>query len=1045
MTELLSWLGPLGDPTHRIFAPFLLGSLLVAAIWAGGEARSLFDRRLWLHRSSVLDVQLMLVKMLARTAGLMPALLSAFALAFGVVSLLDRTLGAPSWSAPSWAVTGAYTLVLFVAWDASKYILHRLAHEVPALWSLHQVHHSAEVMTPLTFYRTHPLESMLFELRGALVTGVVTGLFYWAFRGTAEPVSLLGVNVLGFGFNLLGGNLRHSHVWLRYPVWAERWFVSPAMHQLHHTPDCERNYGTWLAVWDRWAGSWDAATERPETFGLRAEDCNHAPDDLLGALIGPLKGWFGGRPAALAALLLVVPAVAWAEDVEHEEAEDEDAEEEEDEEDDSASMTVTIVDTRKGLPRVAGSAHTVDEEELERLENDDIHRVLAPVPGVYVRGEDGYGLRPNIGLRGANSDRSAKITLMEDGVLLGPAPYAAPAAYYFPTMTRMVGVEVFKGPAATRHGPQTIGGAINMQTRPIPATLDGGLDLAFGKDMTRKAHGWVGTSGSFWGFLVEGVHLATDGFKALPDDGRTGFDKNEFMLKARIHSPQELTRRTSLELKVGYANERSWETYLGLSDADFAADPYQRYVSSSEGFMSWHRTQTELAWQTHFGPKVDLRVVGYHHWMDRSWRKLNGFRSGPRLGSILANPEAGRAAVYSAVLRGDIDSPDSDHALMVGTNARSFHSAGVQSLLHWRAGFKKLSSELEIGLRIHGDQIARNHTEDPYLMAGGRMIAEGRETEQVAENTGKAFAIAAHVHEELGIGPLRILPGVRLEVVRTEFEDAITGAKTDATRAVVLPGLGVHVQPTPWLSVLGGVHRGFSPVAPGQAKETLPETSWAYEFGGRVGFRGFRAEVIGFFNDYENLSGQCTFSAGCDGSTLDRQYNAGRVYVYGAEVLVGQTVYLPHGMELKGGLSYTYTGSHFATSFVSGHPQFGSVSEGDKLPYVPEHQGLVSLAFAYPYGSVDVVVKGQSHMRDVAGQGEAGEDETIAGHVVLDIGAAVKVWGPLSLYTTLNNVTNAQYMVGRRPFGARPGRPFHVMFGVKLRGFPEWPGLAKAS
>ena len=107
---------------------------------------------------------------------------------------------------------------------------------------------------------------------------------------------------------------------------------------------------------------------------------------------------------------------------------------------------VTIIGQGEKLTRVSGSAHVVDKEALEEQAYEDVHRVLKQVPGVYVRDEDGQGLRPNIGLRGANSDRSAKVTLMEDGVLMAPAPYAAPAAYYFPITSRLVGVEVFKGP-----------------------------------------------------------------------------------------------------------------------------------------------------------------------------------------------------------------------------------------------------------------------------------------------------------------------------------------------------------------------------------------------------------------------------------------------------------------------------------------------------------------------------------------------------------------------------------------------------------------------
>ena len=98
----------------------------------------------------------------------------------------------------------------------------------------------------------------------------------------------------------------------------------------------------------------------------------------------------------------------------------------------------------------------------------DIHKILSAVPGVYFRTEDGYGLRPNISIRGTSIDRSAKITLMEDGILVAPAPYTSSSAYYFSTTGRINSVEVLKGPSSISQGPSTIGGAINMISTPIP-------------------------------------------------------------------------------------------------------------------------------------------------------------------------------------------------------------------------------------------------------------------------------------------------------------------------------------------------------------------------------------------------------------------------------------------------------------------------------------------------------------------------------------------------------------------------------------------------
>src|SRR5262249_48608063 len=127
------------------------------------------------------------------------------------------------------------------------------------------------------------------------------------------------------------------------------------------------------------------------------------------------------------------------------------------------------------------------EKELDQDEQSDPNQVLLRMPGVQVRQEDGFGLRPNIGIRGTDSERSRQITLMEDGVLFAPAPYSAPAAYYFPLITRMTGVEVFKGPATIAYGPYTVGGAVNLITRDIPEGSAGGTDISYGMFGFRKA------------------------------------------------------------------------------------------------------------------------------------------------------------------------------------------------------------------------------------------------------------------------------------------------------------------------------------------------------------------------------------------------------------------------------------------------------------------------------------------------------------------------------------------------------------------------------
>lgn len=708
--------------------------------------------------------------------------------------------------------------------------------------------------------------------------------------------------------------------------------------------------------------------------------------------------------------------------------------------------TVSIIGTPEEIARVSGSAHEIAQEELETFEYDDVHRLLDKVPGVYVRGEDGYGLRPNIGLRGAASDRSAKVTLMEDGVLLGPAPYAAPPAYYFPLPTRMVAVEVFKGPAAIKHGPNTIGGAINMVTRPVPASGGAGeIDIAAGQEDYRKAHAWWGHGWKYFGVLLEGAHLSSDGFKELDGGGDTGFAKNEVMVKLRANNALTADVHHRLELKLGYADEVSDETYVGLTDEDFAANPYRRYAGSARDRMDWWRTQVQLRYSVAFGEDVDLKLVGYRHDFARTWGKMDGFADGRNLHDVYAAPDALANRVRLAVLRGDEDSAGADTTLRMGINDREFVAQGVQLTGYWRHDTEWFGSHLEVGARLHHDRIERAHDAEDFLMLTGTLVPVEDSRTATVRNTGEAVAVALHAVDELRIGQrLFITPGLRVEIIDASYEDARCDpdagcvARAEDTSTVLIPGGGVFFQATEWLGVLAGVHKGFSPVVPGpQLGRAEPEESINYEAGLRVDAQrqsGTRAELIGFFNDYDNLTAQCTLSGGgCDPDELATQFDAGRVFVYGLEALAEQTIPLPWHLRLDLGVTYTLTLSEFQHDFVSSFALFGEVEKGDSLPYVPEHQASARVGLSSLDWRVELATIYVGEMRDVAGSGEIPELERIEHHVVLDLAAYYEFTKNSRLYGKIDNLLDSEYAISRRPFGLRPGRPFQASIGYKHR------------
>lgn len=300
---LQSFLSYPTDPQKRVYGVYLLGSLTMVALLAfwqrfrpsvpgeQGPLKAFFNPRVWTHPSARLDYQLVVFNPVMQTLFAGVASLSLVPVALQVSDVLSGMLGHFSLEWPRTRVTVAFTLALFVADDFSRFLLHYLMHKVPWLWSIHRLHHSAEVLTPLTVYRIHPLESLLYSLRMVLAQGLVLGVFFFAFGMRLSAWEIAGANLFTYGFNLAGSNLRHSHVWLSFGPWLERIFISPAQHQIHHSSapkHFDRNMGAFLAVWDGLFGTLTRARgEKVTGFGLR-ENVPSPHTHLLNAYGEPL-------------------------------------------------------------------------------------------------------------------------------------------------------------------------------------------------------------------------------------------------------------------------------------------------------------------------------------------------------------------------------------------------------------------------------------------------------------------------------------------------------------------------------------------------------------------------------------------------------------------------------------------------------------------------------------------------------------------------------------------------------------------------------------
>jgi Fe(3+) dicitrate transport protein len=694
--------------------------------------------------------------------------------------------------------------------------------------------------------------------------------------------------------------------------------------------------------------------------------------------------------------------------------------------DNSDMEHVTIFGKKTSLNDVPGSAHLLSEKDLEKFDFSDIMRTLTSVPGVYVLEEDGYGLRPNIGMRGTGQNRSEKVTIMEDGVLAAPAPYAAPSAYYFPTSGRMQTIEVLKGTSSAMYGPRTTGGVINMLSRQIPEeALAGEINLDLGQDGYKKANAYVGGSTGNIASLFEVYRYQADGFKDINhSDKSTGFVKNDVMGKVLIHSDSDAKYYQELELKVKYADEDSDETYMGLTQSDFDATPYTRYSASQMDNMSTEHKQVQINHLVRLNDRLTLGTTAYYNDFSRNWYKASKVG-----GDSLSKGGVENAASFDQGNNGDSLTVD------VKANNRAYLSKGIQTFLDADLD----EHQVKFGLRIHQDEMDRYQWVDKYTLdANYSMSLTANGTPGTDSNRiDSAEAIALFVHDEYTIGDFIINAGLRYEDMTIERHD---WGKSDVDRQstpshkvnsldVWLPSLALTYRVNDEMVLVAGVQKGFAPPAPGN-EQTDNEESVNYELGLRYSGDTFNGEALFFNSDYNNMHGNCTASQGCDDDNIGNQYNAGEVKVSGLEVKTGYEFSLAN-LLVPVDLTYTYTQSEFLNDFDSKLDTWGNVVQGDELPYVPNNQLQLTLGLVGDNWRSDLLVRYLGEMRTSAGQGAISTDAKVASRTIIDLAAKYDLAKNQQLSLSVDNMLDEEYVSTKTHGSIMVGKPRTLSLGYR--------------
>ena len=706
---------------------------------------------------------------------------------------------------------------------------------------------------------------------------------------------------------------------------------------------------------------------------------------------------------------------------------------------------VTILGSQEAARKIPGSAHFIGEEQLRQFAYSDVQRIVREVPGVSLQIEDGYGLRPNIGIRGVATERSGRITLLEDNVLIAPAPYSAPSAYYFPTMGRIAAVEVVKGPAAITQGPYTIGGALNMVSTPIPMETEGNLLTEVGEDSTYRVHAkYGGRSDSGFGFLLEAHQWQSDGFQTIDrSSNNTGLDVSDFTAKLS-YAPNGSPH--AVELKLQLANQDSNQSYLGLTDADFAGDAMRRYGLSEFDNIETEHEQVILRYSYDVSANLSLSATAYNNTHYRNWFKTEGIDlqgsaseadySRTSWANVINAVNAGTtidgvsAEQLQGILDGSVDTPAG--SLQLRSNNRDYFSRGIQFGGSWDGDFGGAMHSLRFGLRLHEDEEDRFQRNDAYSQTNGKIALDYLGSAGGAGNrVQSAQALAFYVHDEISVGNWTLSPGLRYEDIDQDRVRYTGGAarnfrdSRENSTQVWLPGLGVSYQLTANWSLLGGAHKGFT--APTNSPGVDEEVAINYELGARFQDGSLSAEVIGFLSDYDNLLGQCTASSGSD-CVIGDAFNGDAATVAGLEALLSADLSPNSAYRLPLTLSYTRIDGEFDTA-IADTDFFGTVEAGDPLPYLPENQLRVALGVEAGRWATYLSA---NYVDDVCVRASCEEFERTDDSLTIDVSASYQLSAALNLFARAENLTNTHDIMGRQPYGARPNKERTLSAGLRF-------------
>lgn len=704
-----------------------------------------------------------------------------------------------------------------------------------------------------------------------------------------------------------------------------------------------------------------------------------------------------------------------------------------------------------------GSSYFVTAGDIRDQNYVNVNRILARVPGVYVREEDGAGLFPNISIRGVDGTRSEKLTVMEDGILQAPAPYAAPAAYYSPNAARMAGIEILKGSNSILYGPNTTGGVINYLSTPIPEQEQFYLRTTYGSNATAQTHSHYGnmidTSIGRIGYLAEIYTKQSDGFRTvdpglgIAGSNNTGYRIIEPMVKFSWEPNTVLDQK--MEFKYGFTDVDSNESYLGLTDADFTANPYRRYAGSFLDDIATQQHRVSLKHSVAVTEDLDVQVAGYYNQFERNWFKIRAVNGNSLHGTLGPNGNAADLQTLRGLAPGTLN---------YRSNARAYEAYGVQFSGQYRFETGTIDHALNFGVREHQDSVRRFQENTDILIGGGAPIINDLGPGSGGNRFQESNATAIWLQDEIEIGRLTLTPGFRHERVELHATDFRSDATNTVTRQLDgeidwwTAGIGAAFELSERNSLFGGLHEGVATPGPRAilGSNVNLEESTSYELGFRHQSDNLNAEIVGFLTDFDSI---ISTAAGFGANT---SANAGTGTVQGIEALVGYDPWQKRAVRLPMYLSATWTDATLGDALNSGGGEniFGDADggagiPGAEMPYIPEWKLATGIGLETDTWGVDLAA---TYLSDTFGTAlnspvpvSSIRQGQIDGGVIFDLGAYYHVNDQVKLVGGIHNLFEEVMLTSRIPEGPRANAPREFYIGCEIlwepRIFPSSKGV----